>query len=851
MRHALNPKILGLRPSLVAYLYWRRLRSYGVQELLAGGGIAVGVALLVGVLAASATFTRAGDELIRGFVGHARYTLAAPSLQQGFSEQTAEAAGRLPGVQTAVYLLREDISVGGPKGRVPVHLIGVTSNLSQLGGTAVGEAEAEAGVLAGGLAVPAHVATAIGSPAGAQVTVFAGGRTHLVPLRALVTSGHAAASSSPIAFALLGVAQRLTGLAHTVSGVLIEPRPGADREVQTGLERLAAGHLTVEPADAEVALIGQAAGPIEQSTRLFAAIGAAIGFLLALNAMLLTAPERRRFVADLQADGYDWRQVLLVVGFQVLALGLVASAVGVLVGEVLARTLFHQPTLLLEIGFPLGTREVVEPALVVAGIAAGLAAAVAASVPVLRGLLPDKTADAAVRALDAELVGTRATVALSAFALVLFVAVSVLVVVVPSATIAGVIALGLAVICLIPAGFVAAVRGLQWLGERVPSSALMVTVRELRGTSLRAVVVAAVVALAVYSTTATLGGQRDVLGGIEQGIGQYFARAPVWVAPADNVLNINGFADDGTSSAIAALPGVSSVQLDRGGLMDVGDRRIWVDARSSDGGSPLVKSQLVKGNLVTADARIAAGGWVALASSFAASRHLQIGDSVTLPTPSGRVALKVAAITTNEAWPPGVVTISADTYARYWHTPEIAAIEVHFRPSVSAAAGQGQVAALLRSRRGLVARTSSQRVIHNEYVLHRQLESLTVISTLLLIAAAVAVALALSAAIWQRRVRLASLKIQGYDHTQLWRALILESATVLTVGCVVGAVFGVYAHVWASRWLRIVSGFAAPFSLQGVDVLLTLALVIAVAVAVVALPGVAAARVSPRVSFEE
>jgi putative ABC transport system permease protein len=840
-----------LRPSLVVYLYWRRLRSYGVQELLAGGGIAVGVALLVGVLAASATFTRAGDELIRGFVGKAQYTLAAPTLQQGFSERTAEAAGALPGVRTAVYLLRENVSIGGPHGRVPVHLIGVSSNLDELGGDAVGQAEAEAGVLAGGLAVPAGVANSIGAHVGATVTVYAGGEARRVALRALVGSGHAATSTSPIAFTLLAVAQRLTGMPHTVSGVLIAPQPGSEAIVKAGLKRLAGRGLAVEAADAEVALIGEAAGPIEQSTRLFAAIGAAIGFLLALNAMLLTAPERRRFVADLQADGYDWRQVLLVVGFQVLVLGLVASVVGVVAGELLARTLFHQPTLLLEIGFPLGTRNTVSPLQVAVGVLAGVLAAFAASAPVLGGLLGDGTADAAARALDAELVGTRVTVALAALATVTVAAVSAVVVADPGATVAGVIALGIAVICLVPAGFVGAVAGLQWLAERVPSSALMVTVRELRGTSLRAVVVAAVVALAVYSTTATLGGQRDVLGGIEQGIGQYFDGANVWVAPADNVLNINGFADAGTSARIAALPQVAAVRLDRGGLLDVGDRRMWVDARAPSGSSLLVASQVVSGNVATANARIRAGGWIAVARSFAASRHLRVGDATTLPTPSGHQVFRIAAITTNEAWPPGVLTLDAAQYARYWGTPQISAIEVALKPGVGPAAGRAAVAAALGHRGGLEARTAGERISHNEFVLHKQLESLTVISTLLLIAAAVAVALVLSAAIWQRRVRLASLKIQGYDHGQLWRALILESATVMTVGCVVGAVMGIYAHVWASRWLRIVSGFAAPFSPQGVEVLVTLALVIGVAVAVVALPGLAAARVSPRVSFEE
>ena len=67
-----------------------------------------------------------------------------------------------------------------------------------------------------------------------------------------------------------------------------------------------------------------------------------VGFLLAVNAMLLTVPERRRFIADMRMQGFDSAQMLLILGFQALLLGLIASLVGVALGEVLSRTLFHK-----------------------------------------------------------------------------------------------------------------------------------------------------------------------------------------------------------------------------------------------------------------------------------------------------------------------------------------------------------------------------------------------------------------------------------------------------------------------------------------------------------------------------
>ena len=120
-----------------------------------------------------------------------------------------------------------------------------------------------------------------------------------------------------------------------------------------------------------------------------------------------------------------------------------------------------------------------------------------------------------------------------------------------------------------------------------------------------------------------------------------------------------------------------------------------------------------------------------------------------------------------------------------------------------------------------------------------------------MIAAALAVASALSATVWQRRTRLAALKMQGYDTGQLWRAVVLESAVTIGVGAVVGAVLGVCGHALASRFLERTTGFPAPFAVGPAQVLLTLALIAAIALAVIALPGMLAARVSPRSVLQE
>jgi putative ABC transport system permease protein len=276
-----------------------------------------------------------------------------------------------------------------------------------------------------------------------------------------------------------------------------------------------------------------------------------------------------------------------------------------------------------------------------------------------------------------------------------------------------------------------------------------------------------------------------------------------------------------------------------------------VRARPPSDSAMLESSQVLQGSFEQADSLIRKGGWAAVSNGFAREHHLDVGTKFALPTPTGAERLRVAAITTNSGWPPGTITMNSNDYARAWKTTDAAALEVILRRGVSPAAGVRSVEAAIGSRSGLSVRDAPVRAAEAQASARQGLHTLSQIWTLLLIAAALAVAAALSATIWQRRARLASLKIQGYHPAQLWGGLLLESGLMLGVGSLTGAVVGVYGHALAGRWLTTTTGFPAPFSIGAPQVLLTLGLITFIGLAVLALPGFAATRVSVRLSLQE
>jgi putative ABC transport system permease protein len=253
VKSPLNPAIAGVRLSMLAHLYRVRLRSHAVQELLAGSGIAVGVALVLGVLVANASLTGSAGELVQQLVGSARLQLAARS-QQGFDEQLLSATRALPGVAAAAPVLRENIAVLGPRGRrQSVQLIGVTAAVVRLGGFATRELGLGGFRFTSGLILPASVADAVATEPGGRVTVLAFGSAHTSTVAVVLNSSpFGVLSTSPVAVTLLSSAQRLTGLQGRITQVLVRPRPGADRLVAAELRRLAAGRVSVVAADQEL-----------------------------------------------------------------------------------------------------------------------------------------------------------------------------------------------------------------------------------------------------------------------------------------------------------------------------------------------------------------------------------------------------------------------------------------------------------------------------------------------------------------------------------------------------------------------------------------------------------------------
>jgi len=849
----LNPLVFGVRLSVLCGLYIRRLRDHAVTELLAGAGIAVGVALVFGVLVANGSIVSSVNADIHALGGSADLQVVARS-PSTFSHRIAERIAALPGVRASAPLLRQNAVIEGPSRRERVQFIGAGAGLTTLGGTVTKGLGAEGLLLVRGVGVPESLATAIGAEVGRATTLVVDGVAHTVDVRAVLNSDAIGPlASATIVVTLLPYAQRISGASGQISEVLVEPAPGAYRQVQSELRSIAGQTLDVEPADRELALAETAAKPVDQSTSLFVAIAAMVGFLLALNAMLLTVPERRRAIADMRVQGFDTGQVLSIAVFQALVLGAFASCVGIFAGELLARTLFHQTPTFLTTVFPVTASQTVHLSTVVVAFGCGLAAALLVSLAPVFDLRSARPVDAVLQehGEPGQAIARRTALGLAALGLALVALVGVGVAFDASLALLGGVLLALAAVCLIPLLFRVASSLLRHVARRHHGGMLAVTAIEMDAIATRSIALASVAALAVFGSVSVGGARHDLLRGLDEAIAQEWGSAPVWVTPDGNIFDADSFRLQRPGALKAGGGVIGAVQVHQGGFVDLGTHRLWILAVPRSARSMVLSSQLHEGDLAEANARLRAGGWATVSSGFAGEHGLGLGSTFTLPTPSGLVPFRVAATTTNMGWPSGTIILNTVDYSRYWQTSAPTALSLSLRPGVTPIAGREAVKTLLAGQPGLRVQTSAERVAEVERSVHQGLKTLGDISTLLLVVAALALASALSTAIYQRRARLAALQAQGFDHWQLWRSLLLESAVVIGIGCVDGVVLGVFAHALADRYLQTSSGFPAPFGFGGLQVAFTLLLLVGIALAVIALPGYSASRVSPRAGFQE
>ena len=405
--------------------------------------------------------------------------------------------------------------------------------------------------------------------------------------------------------------------------------------------------------------------------------------------MLLTVPQRRRFIADLRLAGLRavGRCSRLVL-FDALVLGAVASALGLLLGDVLSRHALPRRPGLPRLRVPVGDQRIVTSQQRAARRSAAASPRrcsprCAAARPLLAARRSRAVPRRRRRAGDARVRRRwpRDVACLAATTAILLLA--------PSAAVVGRDADASRCCCSCPCCVRARrSRLLDALhAHPVPTLALLElrsasgasrarsrSRRRARSPSSRSVAIGG--AHARPAARARRRGARDRRHG--RRVGRRFPGAA------------NAFATTPFSAAAGrrrgsrACPAWSAVRPYRGSFLDVGDRRVWVLAPPRDAPAPIPREPARRGRRRAGDRRACArGGWAVLSDAVASERGARRRrPRHAADAAAGRAAASRRSRPTSAGRRARVI-VNADDYARAWGDAAPSALQVALAPGAS------------------------------------------------------------------------------------------------------------------------------------------------------------------------
>ena len=775
-------------------LHLRHLRNHRLRTAVSVLGIASGVGLIVAMSSLLTSATATADAAV-ALLGGARYevTVSAADL-----EPAREAIADVEHVDGVRHFVEVPMMIGDVQGWLVAlqHPDGLTTPSAQV-------LAATAGIRTGS-ALPASGRHVFIGPSGEAVSRQIAGRAG--PELRDQYGGRVVIADLDTALGMRG---------HTGTEILLvygEPDPAAlasasgDVHIRESANRVAQARNTIGVMFTMLAILG--------------AMGLIVGGFLLFNTMNMTVLDRRHEIASLRALGGTRRTILTGVLAEAATLGAIGSALGLLLGTAMARSVVATvpDAFARAIGTPLQTS--VPTSLLIVAWLLGVATAMASAIiPARRAVRiePLETLRPATHLSEQYL--TRRW---------WLIAVGIVLIVIPSGRLAFAAAMtGLLCVAagagpIIIAMTVGVSRRLGRSGE-LAATALKRSGRRVWGTT-------AVVMIAVSIAVTTTGLAVNLRDTTNQNLSTILG-TDFWVGTTsgDNIALV-GLPAEWTSE-FESVEGVRSVAAST-----------WIPTES---GAHIVGIHGVYGassypysRLAANDARsqMAAGLGAIVIKQTALTFGYEVGDIIDIPGATPALRLPIVAITGAIApGSGGMINISHDLFAAHYGIDSFARYEIQLEPGADQGAVRGQLDQIVAGH--------GARIFTGEKFLADARESadqiLALIAMMLLVivaCAAIALLNTLLASTLERTNEFAMLRAIGATKRRIVTSVAAEALAIGLTGAVLGAVAGSVFHVSLVRVLRDMTAFDIRYAFSPVAFVAAIVTGIAIAAVGAILP---------------
>lgn len=635
-----------------------------------------------------------------------------------------------------------------------------------------------------------------------------------------------------------------------VDAVDVAITPGADRDtVARAIEAAMGPGFEAAPPERSNDRVRNMLAPLNAGLMMSSLIALLVGMFLIYNTMSISVVQRKREIGILRSLGTTRRQILALFTLEGFLLGLIGSAIGVGLGVVLAQGLLDGMTeAVSELYVQTAATGVrVDPLLLLGGFVAGTLGAVGAS------LVP---ARAATRITPIETIRSEGTIrqgdahgfALSdAAGLACLIAAWPLLLIppegdVPVGGLAANVALTLGVALL-------ARRGIQ-LFRRTIAGAITAPLgiegrmasdnleRDLGRAGVTTAALTIGVSMAV-SLTVFLGSfQAAAFDWVEQTIpADLFITSAARFGGTRNAPMADVLTED-----LAALPGVEDVERVRLVDIDRSTDAIKLLSTEIDVIERHASMTFLEGEQAEALRAMRAGGAL-LSENLSRRRDLHLGDTIDLPTPSGRVAFPIVGVVIDYTSDRGLVMLDRPTYTEKWGDTRVDTYKLYLADGTDLEATRRAINERWGEKFDLFVLTNREFREEITRILDQTFQLMGALELVALIIALLGVVNTLLASVLDRTREIGVLRAIGMLRRQVRKLVMAEAGLLGTVSVLLGVALGLGSGVILLQSISVVStGWYFPLRPPAWNLVQTALLVIAVSVVAGWYPAREAAR---------
>lgn len=776
---------------LFALLNLRRFTEHRMRTLLSISGVSIGAALLVAVLGLLGSLTGSVEGFFEDLSGLADLEVSAVT-DEGLDDQSFFRIEDTEGVKAAVPMIRSRALIN----REPVMFLGVDERAEALATDLLQEQEQTFNSLTEGpgILIGQGLANRIGARKGSTVNVFSTGADTDVKVLGVITGEAGSFSEGMFALSAIPVAQRILGKGPRLDSVFVVAEDGVEiEELSRSLAQSAGPGAFVDSPSGRVRQAQSSTASLRFGMLMGVAIAVTVGAFLVYNTMSMAALERRREIATIRALGGGRRKLLAYLLIEAAFLGLIGSAIGSVVGLFLARALVQSiPDFYLtqvEVAIRLNMPGYAIPTALVIGVISAVAAAI----------MPSRAAVTVAPAHAMRPVGVLESLEeVNGVSIIPTIGGTALLIASFSAAVWGPGWLSFAAMSGLVAGAIITTFGLTHplasltarlcskfgVSGRLAASAVRRAPRRAWATS---VAVVAGVGMIVTQASATV----NINESVDRSVNS-LGKVDLYVSAASGIsLATDVLLPAEWEQQLKDIPGVGQVGTNTFTFVSYEGQKVLIQGTSNSIGAEPVMA----GIPLEQRAEVESGSGAVVSPRFTDLFGVGVGQSLTLPTPSGPKQIPVIASVPSFTWERGHVTVGRNNIKQWFGLQGVSDYQLSFEPGADPEAVRSRVTQFIEDSPIPVYLSSGTEYLGIIEGTVNQVSALFDSMVGVVVAAAIlAIINALIISVIERRTELGIMRALGTSRRQLRRMVSIEAGALGVIGGIIGVAFGLIAH---------------------------------------------------------